>query len=119
MKGRAPKRSATGSHVDVQRKLHPKAARASAERRSSTTAMVPAMAMTESAKASERARNAGSPSRLGRRARAGATRTAGEERRAARPVLGPSGLDHRERLLLECDHGRRQRRVVERCGELL
>src|SRR6059036_2714866 len=105
MKGSAPKRSATGSQVEVQRKLHPKAARASAERRSSTTAIVPAMAMTESAKASDRARNAGSPRRRQRRGGAGATRTAGEDRRAARPVLA-SKLDRGEHLLLERDHGR-------------
>src|SRR5437867_8763449 len=107
MKARAPKRSATGSHVEVQRKLHPKALRASADRRSSTTAIVPAMAITESAEASDSARNAGSPTRRRRRGGAGATRTAGEDRRAARPVLGSSKLDRGQRLLLQRDHGRR------------
>src|SRR2546422_940489 len=63
MKGSAPKRSATGSQVEVQRKRQPNAARAGADCQKSTSAIVAAIAITESAKVSATPRKTRSPSR--------------------------------------------------------
>src|SRR5437879_2856253 len=58
MKGSAPKFEKTGSQTPVQRKLHPKACRAGAERTNSSIAIAPVITRTESAKVSAMSRKA-------------------------------------------------------------
>jgi len=67
MKGRAPKRSATGSQVEVQRNGQPNVARACAESIQRMTPMVAVIAKTDSAKPAARPRKPRSASRDGRR----------------------------------------------------
>ena len=77
MKGRAPNFEKTGSQMLVQRKLHPKAWRAGAERTKSSIAIAPVIARTESAKASAVSRKAVSAIRQrGARRREGVRGTA-------------------------------------------
>src|SRR5262249_13998891 len=83
MKGRAPKRSATGSQIVVHRKGQPKVARDCAESLQRMMPTVAVIAKTESANAAARARKPRSAKRDGRRRAA-----RGSERAAARSVPG-------------------------------